>query len=335
MTFRNINSGRVFRAVIIITAIASFLSFGGCYCFLVTDVMNDIDANADMQSQQDVIQERVTDTVEAIYYEGKIPSGLNTIFIVLFALIVALAFWQTFWAAAVAETPEQAMGYAVAVLSGVLLTFGGLLLIFGPVSIVLKGIFYMALVAASLLAGRMAGTRIDPNAPRPAPQAGGGLFESFFGGPRTPRTPPPTAPAQPRPGMAPGGPSAEVYYNMGVSAALGGRREEARQHFTRVIEQAPRHVPAWLQLANLADTPEQAWAYIQQARSINPNDPAVVHAVDVIWPQVAAKRGSGTPGTPPAPAPDVMTPGATDAQPAPDDDQPAPPTGPGDPPLQS
>jgi hypothetical protein len=71
-------------------------------------------------------------------------------------------------------------------------------------------------------------------------------------------------------------------------AALGGRREEARQHFTRVLQMQPRHVAAWLQLANLADTPEQAWNYIQQARSISPTDPAVIQAVEVIWPQVAA-----------------------------------------------
>jgi hypothetical protein len=75
---------------------------------------------------------------------------------------------------------------------------------------------------------------------------------------------------------------------MGVQAAMGGRREEARQHFTRVLQMQPRNIAAWLQMANLADTPDQAWNYVQQARSINPADPAVMDAVNVIWPQVAA-----------------------------------------------
>jgi hypothetical protein len=88
----------------------------------------------------------------------------------------------------------------------------------------------------------------------------------------------------------------DTFYNMGVIAALGGRRDEARQHFTRVLQMQPRHLQAWLQLANLSDTPEQAWNYIQQARAINASDPAVKQAVDVIWPQVAAHAaGQGAP----------------------------------------
>ncbi len=56
-----------------------------------------------------------------------------------------------------------------------------------------------------------------------------------------------------------------------------------------------RSTAAWLQLANLADTPEQAWNYVQQARSINAADPAVMQAVDVIWPKVAASAQQSSP----------------------------------------
>jgi hypothetical protein len=86
-------------------------------------------------------------------------------------------------------------------------------------------------------------------------------------------------------------------YNLGVAAAMGGRREEAREHFTRVLQDQPRNVAAWLQLANLADTPEQAWNYIQQARAINANDPAVQEAVNIIWPQVQANLQRKPPAT--------------------------------------
>ncbi len=59
----------------------------------------------------------------------------------------------------------------------------------------------------------------------------------------------------------------------------------------------PRHVPAWLQLANLADTPEDAWNYIQQARLISPNDRAVQQAAELIWPQVSAHAQRQNPPT--------------------------------------
>jgi hypothetical protein len=77
-----------------------------------------------------------------------------------------------------------------------------------------------------------------------------------------------------------------VAYNMGVAAVLGARREEARYYFVQVTQADPIHVDAWLYLANLATTPLEAWSYIQQARTINPQHPGVVEAVTIVWPQV-------------------------------------------------
>jgi lipoprotein NlpI len=77
-----------------------------------------------------------------------------------------------------------------------------------------------------------------------------------------------------------------VAYNLGVAAALGNRREEARTQFVQVTQADPRNVGAWLYLANLATTPLEAWSFLQQARSIEPGNPAVQEAVSVVWPQV-------------------------------------------------
>jgi hypothetical protein len=77
-----------------------------------------------------------------------------------------------------------------------------------------------------------------------------------------------------------------VAYNMGVAAALGGRREEARYYFVQVTQADSRHISAWLYLAYLATTPLEAWSFIQQARAIDPGHPAVQEAVGMIWPQV-------------------------------------------------
>jgi hypothetical protein len=82
-----------------------------------------------------------------------------------------------------------------------------------------------------------------------------------------------------------------VAYNMGVAAVLGGRREEARYYFVQVTQVDTRNVGAWLYLANLATTPLEAWSYIQQARTIDPGNPAVQDAVTLIWPQVCHLYG--------------------------------------------
>ncbi len=77
-----------------------------------------------------------------------------------------------------------------------------------------------------------------------------------------------------------------VAYSMGASAVMGGRREEARYYFSQVTQADPRNIGAWLYLANLATTPLEAWSYIQQARAVDPANPAVQEAVALVWPQV-------------------------------------------------
>lgn len=79
---------------------------------------------------------------------------------------------------------------------------------------------------------------------------------------------------------------AAVAYNMGVAAALGTRYEEARYYFVQTTQLEPRHIGAWLYLANLATTPLEAWSYVQQARVIDSGDPMVKEAVRTVWPQV-------------------------------------------------
>lgn len=83
-----------------------------------------------------------------------------------------------------------------------------------------------------------------------------------------------------------------VAYNLGVAAALGNRREEARTQFVQVTQVDPRNVGAWLYLANLATTPLEAWSFLQQARAIEPGNPTVQEAVNVVWPQVRHLYGN-------------------------------------------
>ena len=268
MTFENLQFGRIMRAVFITAIVGIILSFGTCYCFLLSELLPKIDSKADISTQQKQLQDELQPLVDDIFKHP--PSTLNIMFLVQLGLVVLVAGWQTYWAAQVAESVRQAIGYAVMVTLGVLSSYGLLLLLFGPTLFLIKVAFYIVMTAVNIRVGQIAGQLIGKRGPA-QPQAPG--FRPPLGG---------TGPASP-PGANP-----ETYYNMGVMAALGGRREEARQHFTRVLQLQPRHVAAWLQLANLADTPEQAWNYIQQARSISPTDPAVLQAVEVIWPKVAA-----------------------------------------------
>lgn len=91
---------------------------------------------------------------------------------------------------------------------------------------------------------------------------------------------------RPRPPLGTSDFDVAVAYKMGIGAALGGRKEEARLYFVQVTQADPEHVGAWLYLANLATTPLEAWSYLQQARAIEPGNPAVQEAVSMVWPQV-------------------------------------------------
>jgi hypothetical protein len=82
-----------------------------------------------------------------------------------------------------------------------------------------------------------------------------------------------------------------VAYQLGVAAALGERKEEARYYFTQVTQADPANVNAWLYLVNLATTPLEAWSYLQEAQRLDPQNPAVVNAVNVVYPQVKPYLG--------------------------------------------
>ncbi|MCC6800083.1 MAG: tetratricopeptide repeat protein [Anaerolineae bacterium] len=296
MRLQNLQLNRVLRAVLIVTAIATALSFGACYCFLIGELVDEVDPEADLSTQQEQLQKRAPEIVEDVLRDP--PPGLNLLFLGQLGLVVLLAFWQSYWAARSATSPEQAGGYGLAVGVGVLVTYGMLLLVFGPISFLYKVAFYAALLAATITGGRLAGQRLD--------RFGVALDKSRqfdaspFGGPDFGPVTPSLAPGQ-LSGPTSRVENAQVYYNMGVSAAMGGRRDEARQHFTRALQIDPRHLLAWLELANLSGTPEQAWGYIQQARALDPNHPSVIQAVDLIWPQIADKAAGGAPplGQPP------------------------------------
>jgi hypothetical protein len=280
MTSQNLQFSRVFRAVLIVSVVASVLSFGVCYCFMFTKLMDKIDTQADLSTQQEMIQEETRVLTEDIYANP--PSDLNLLFGIQLALVALLVFWQAHWAAQQAVSPRNALIQGAMVGGGVILFYGVLMLLFSPIPALMQGLFSFVFAGAGMVAGQMAGQNLEKyKAKRTAVQR-----PTYYGGP---------------PGQlsaAPGAPNPEIYFNMGVSAAMGGRPDEARQHFTRVVQMYPLHLQAWLQLANLAETPEQAWNYVQQARAINPADPAVLDAVNIIWPQVAAKAQH-----PPTPAP--------------------------------
>ncbi len=308
MTFHNLQTNRILRAVMIVVGVGIVVSFCACYCFLVIKLMPNVDPNADMASQQDKLQRDAEKLFEDVYRNPS--SDINLLFVAILGFITLLTFWQAHWAALTTRTPEEAMGHAFAVGLGILVGYGALLLLFGPTILVIKLLFYIGLLAVSAVAGRIAGQKIGPDVPAFAP-VGGPVPGPF-------RPPIPSQPGgQMGGGARPGSP--DVFYNMGVSAAMGGRRDEARQHFTQVIQLNPRHIPAWLQLANLADTPEQAWDYVQQARAINPNDPAVVQAAGVIWPKVAANAQALAASPPPDQEPPVQPPASISPPPfAPD-----------------
>ncbi len=203
-------------------------------------------------------------------FEGE----LTIYYAVQWTLVTAMTYLVAGRMARRAATPEQAAGYGLLIGVGVLASYGAFCVVMTIAPGGIKLLYLMLLVMAGYFGGRSAAGRLlpadaaTPDQPRPQ--------RPYF------------APSQP--GVRP-----EIFYNMGVQAALGGRRDEARQHFTHVVQGNPRYVEAWLQLANLADTPEQAWNYIQQARAISPHDPAVKQAVDVIWPQVAASAEAISP----------------------------------------
>ncbi len=278
MSFQNLSFGRIIQTVVLIWVVSLLLGLMGS-CLLVTtmpeDMIKRFSTLLDMVGNPDTTPDELNAEVKSITHDY--GSELNLQYGVQWGIAVLTTLWFARRAARRAATPAQAAGTGLVVGFGVAFTYGVVCVMFSLAMIVMRLVFFVLLLAAGALGGWLAGPNLQPAAPPsrdplkpfgPAPGYGGAIS----------------------PGSRP-----ETYYNMGVQAALGGRREEARQHFTRVLQMQPRSTAAWLQLANLADTPEQAWNYVQQARSINAADPAVMQAVDVIWPKVAASAQQSSP----------------------------------------
>jgi len=273
MSFENVQRGRVMTAVAIIFAVGVLISLVVQFGFVMVRLwgtLSELDPNATRAEQEAVLQKQVDDLLEETQRGSPTVRALALTQWALTSVGAFVVGWRT--ARAYAETPEQGVGYGLQIGVGAVLLYG-LCICTTPTEALIKLIFFVILFVATVLGGQIGGQNPQPR--RAAPAA--------WGRPPGPRR------------AAPLGGSPEAFYNMGVQAALGGRREEARGHFTRVLQLQPRHVAAWLQLANLAQDPDQAWSYVQQARSIDPSDPAVLRAVDVIWPQVAAHADPSAP----------------------------------------
>lgn len=281
MTFQNVQAARVMQAVAIVFGVSVVLSFLASCAMLPLMSSGMLERFSDLLGvirDPNVSPEQLQSEVDAL--ANDFGPELNLQYGVQWALAAAVTFSVARRVARGAESPEQAAGYGLLIGLGTAFTYGVLCVMCSIALLAVRVVFWSLLVAAGALGGQLGGQRLAPAKAKRAPEAGWG---SALGMPLPPTAARPTG-------------NPEIYYNMGVMAAQGGRPDEARQHFTRALQMQPRHVAAWLQLANLADTPEQAWNYIQQARLISPSDPAVQQAVEVIWPKVAASaRQAGPP----------------------------------------
>jgi len=272
--FETFQWGRVLRAIVIVSGVGAVVTFTLWFCIVSIMLVARLDTMAPTQADID----RETNELQAELIENP-PQGLNVLFVVQLSLTALFTYWVAGWASRRALTPFHAMFQGSVVGMGVALLYGAFLLFF-LIPPLTQLIFNLIFISAGILAGRRAAYRIKKEGPLPEQPKRGPLLASQRRQPLVPGPPLSTYSADPA--------AAEIYYNLGVTAALGSRRDEAREHFMHVLQLNARHVAAWLQLANLSDTPEQAWNYIQQARAINPNDPGVIEAVNTIWPQVVA-----------------------------------------------
>jgi hypothetical protein len=263
----------VTAATIILMGLTLMIQFG----YMLVRAVSDLPQNASPAEQQARFDAEISQMNREISQGAQ---NFTIVYMIAWGLAVPITFAASYWAARGAENPRMASMTGGAVAVGIVSTYG--------VACVLcssgtnSGLFMVALgfdgllFASGVLGGRLAARGL--NKPRRRPQSA--------------PAPTWTPPAMPN--------GTEIYFNMGVVAAVGGRRDEARKHFGTVIQMAPYHIGAWLQLANLADTPEEAWDYVQQARAVNPNDPAVIEAVNVIWPRIKAKQAPESPPDEPA-----------------------------------
>lgn len=309
MSFQNIQPGRVVQAVFLTFVLGIVFSFSAQFVYAmvrVVDVVSELDSDATLEEQQDQLQEEMDRIIKE---STESSSALSVLSMVAWALTAGATFFMARRTARkYAESPQQAIGYGAAIGLGVFILYG-LCICSASVTFPIQLLFLGLIVAGGIFGGQSASTSLGQAPGKRTTGRGPSVFP-----PSPDRTSIPTPSGNP-----------ETYYNMGVMAALGGRPDEARQHFTRVLQMQPRHVPAWLQMANLADTPEQAWGYVQQARAISPHDPAVIEAVRVIEPKLAARAEPprAQPPYPGAPADETDIPRGT-----------LPPTSPGQPPEE-
>ena len=84
------------------------------------------------------------------------------------------------------------------------------------------------------------------------------------------------------------------------TALKGGRKQEARQLLTQLVQQHPEEFRGWLWLASVAESPQQALTYVERAAQLNPTHPSVAQArawaerrVDSIQGSVGSSSGGG------------------------------------------
>ncbi len=296
MTFQNLDHARIIRAVVIIF-LAGTISMVLTSCAAMVPWLPEMwsrvneNVNPDTATQEELQSELQTEVSSVL---DKNLTAMGTLQFVLQGLLMsAVTFFVTRRTTARAATSaEQVSSYGLAIGLGAAFSYGVLcVMVIGAAALWLRLLFFVALIFAGMFGGQAAAPLVGTFPQQPPPKRPRSLFEPAGQGMLT-------RPAATPQSVAPAGPRAEVYYNMGVTAAMGGRREEAHQHFTHVVQMQPRNVAAWLQLANLADTPIQAWNYVQQARAIEPNNPQVKEAVSIIWPQVQ-NSATGTPSAQP------------------------------------
>jgi len=70
---------------------------------------------------------------------------------------------------------------------------------------------------------------------------------------------------------------------LGIAAARVGRRHAALRHLRQVLQLAPDNVPALLWLAGLAEDPQDALDYVQQALAVEPDNERALAALE--WAQ--------------------------------------------------
>ena len=87
--------------------------------------------------------------------------------------------------------------------------------------------------------------------------------------------------------------TANALINQAKEARENGRFLEARQLLRRATRLEPQNHTAWLRLASVADTPQQALAYAQQAAKFRPDDPVVLEAV--LWAKGRLPVAAATP----------------------------------------